>query len=80
MLTFFFIILPILLVVHVIRLFTRPFRYSRRYGSPFYGGYGNGYGYGPGYGRRHHHRGLGGGLFSILALVALDRIFSSRRY
>jgi hypothetical protein len=76
MLTFFFIILPILLVVHVIRLFTRPFRYSRRYSSPFYGGYG----YGPGYGCRHHHRGLGGGLFSILALVALDRIFSGRRY
>jgi hypothetical protein len=74
MLTFFFIILPILLVVHVVRLITRPFRYSRRYGSPFYGGYNNGYGC------RHHHRGFGGGLFSILALVALDRIFSGRRY
>ncbi|ADW70758.1 hypothetical protein [Granulicella tundricola] len=74
MFTLLFIVLPILLVIHVVRLFTRPFRY-RSYRQPFgYGGYGN---YG-GYGRRRH--GLGGSLFSILALVALDRIFTGRRF
>ena len=66
------ILILLLLVVFVVRLITRPFRYARR--ASRFMGYGPGYNNGYGYGRRHRH-GFGGGLFSILALVALDRLF-----
>lgn len=70
-----FVLIPIVLaalaVSIVVRVLVRlfiPFRrrgYGNRFGGPF------------GYGRRS---GLGGSLMSILALVALDRIFTSRRF
>ena len=66
------LILLLFLVSIVVRLITRPFRY-RRFGAW------NGYGYNPyNYGCRRHHGRLGG-LLPIIALVALDRIFT-RRY
>jgi hypothetical protein len=73
------IVLLILFVVFVsvvMRLITAPFRYRywRRRG---YCGYGDPY-YNPYlYGCRRRHR-LLGGLLPILALVALDRIFTRR--
>ncbi len=81
------LILAIVAVIVLVRLITLPFRVARR--ARFFGGYGNGYGlgngfgYGGGWGNRYgygcrHHR--GGGLFTILALVALDRIFTGRRF
>ncbi len=63
------LILLIVLISAVVRLVTAPFRYGRR--NRFYG-YGNPCGYGYGYRRRHS------GLFTVLALVALDRIFGRR--
>ncbi len=73
-----FLFLPIILLVSIVRLVTLPFRMARR--QRYYGGYyGNDRGYNPyGYGRRRHH-GFGG-IGTILALVALDRIFSGRRF
>ena len=62
----------IVIVSLVIRLVVAPFRYRRHYG------YGDGF-YNPyRYGCRRRH-GLIGGLLPILALVALDRLFT-RRY
>ncbi len=75
MFTLFFFA-PILLAIVVVRLVLRALGFGRHY-RPFMGygsGYNNGFGYGRGYGCRHRH-GFGGGLFSILALVALDRLF-----
>jgi hypothetical protein len=58
----------------VVRLVAAPFRYSRRswsgYGDPYY----NPYRYGC-----RRNRGFAGGLLPIIALVALDRLFT-RRY
>ena len=64
-----FIIVPIVVVVLAIRLVTRLlFGFNR----------GAGYGYRRGFGHRRH--GFGGGLFTILSLVAFDRLFLGRRW
>ncbi len=75
-------ILLVVLLVVVIRVLTAPFRHRRwhrrrgGYGQGWGNGY-NGYGgygsYGYGFGRRP-----GRGLLTILALVALDRLFGRR--
>ena len=64
----------ILIISAVIRLVTAPFRYGFRrrfsgYGDPSYNPYR--------YGCRRRH-GIVGGLLPILALVALDRMFTRR--
>jgi hypothetical protein len=69
MFTLLFVVLPIVLVVHVVRLFMRPYRSGGQYYNPYFGGYGC-----------RRHRGIGRSLFSILALVALDRLFTGRRF
>ncbi len=72
-----FFLAPIILLVLVVRLVTLPFRIARR--QRWNGGY---YGYDRGYNpyrygcRRHRFGGIG----TILALVALDRIFGGRRF
>jgi hypothetical protein len=66
---FFLLVLVAILVSIVVRILTLPFRYRRSYY-----GYDNPYRYGC----LRHHR-LLGRLLPILALVALDRIFT-RRY
>jgi hypothetical protein len=66
------LIVVIVLISAVVRLITLPFRYGYRH--RYFYGYDNPYRYGC----RRHHR-LLGGLFPILVLVALDRIFT-RRY
>jgi len=68
------LILLIVIVSALVRLITFPFRYGyrRRYfgfGDPYY----NPYRYGC-----RRHRGLLGGWLPIMALVALDRIFTRR--
>jgi hypothetical protein len=67
------LILPLVLISAVVRIFTAPFRYGFRrriYGyDPYYNPYR--------YGCRRHHR-LLGGFLPIVALIALDRIFSRR--
>ena len=67
-------ILLLVLISAVVRIFTAPFRYGfrrrRLYG---YDAYYNPYRYGC----RRHHR-LLGGLLPIVALIALDRIFTRR--
>ena len=65
------LILVIVLIFAAVRLITLPFRYGYRHRT--YYGYDNPYRYGC----RRHHRFLGG-LLPILALVALDRIFTRR--
>jgi asparagine N-glycosylation enzyme membrane subunit Stt3 len=72
---FLLLILLIVLISAAVRIVTAPFRYGHRH-RRFYGydPYYNPYRYGC---RRHH--GLFGRVLPILALVALDRIFS-RRY
>jgi hypothetical protein len=76
MLIHFFITLLIIsfIIRLIVRAIFRPFRYGRRWS-----GYGyNGYGYNPyQYGCRRRHRFLGG-LLPIVALVALDRLFTRR--
>jgi hypothetical protein len=74
MLTFFLIptILILVAISLVIRLVIRPLLNPYRIRRPYFGPYGY-YGYGRGY-RRHRF----GGLLSILALVALDRIIGRR--
>jgi hypothetical protein len=57
----------------ILRLIVRPLWNPYRIRRPYCGPYGY-YGYGPGYRRRH----FPGGLLSILALVALDRIIGRR--
>ena len=57
----------------VLRLIIRPIWNPYRIRRPYYGPYGY-YGYGRSYRRRH----FPGGLLSILALVALDRIIGRR--
>ena len=69
---FLLLILVAILVSIVVRVVTLPFRYRRYYGRSYYG-YDNPYRYGC----RRHHRVLGR-LLPILALVALDRIFTRR--
>ena len=68
------LLILILIVSAVIRLITAPFRYCYRrrhfgFGDPYYNPYR--------YGCRRHH-GVLGGLLPILALVALDRLFTRR--
>ena len=68
------LLILILIVSAVIRLITAPFRFGNRhryfgYGDPYYNPYR--------YGCRRHH-GMLGGLLPILALVALDRLFTRR--
>jgi asparagine N-glycosylation enzyme membrane subunit Stt3 len=67
------LILLLVLVSAVVRIFTWPFRYGFRrrfYGcDPYYNPYR--------YGCRRHHR-LLGGFLPIVALIALDRIFTRR--
>ena len=68
------LLILILIVSAVIRLITAPFRFGHRhryfgYGDPYYNPYR--------YGCRRHH-GMLGGLLPILALVALDRLFTRR--
>ncbi len=66
------LILTLVLVSSVIRLLTAPFCFGRRYTGW------NSYGYNPyRYGCRRRHR-LLGDFLPILALVALDRIFTRR--
>ena len=66
-----FVIVPIVLLVVAIRLVTRLlFGFGR--------GAGLGYGSRRGFGHRRH--GFGGGLLTILSLVALDRLFLGRRW
>jgi len=60
------LVLAALIVSSIVRLLVRPFGYRHR-------------GYGAGFGRRRRH-GFGGALLSILALVALDRLFTGRRF
>jgi hypothetical protein len=74
MLTFFLIptILILVAISLIIRLVIRPLLNPYRIRRPYFGPYGY-YGYGRGY-RRHRF----GGLLSILALVALDRIIGRR--
>ncbi len=71
------VLAPILLAIVVVRILLRALGFGRHHRRPFMG-YGpgsyNGFGYGNRYGCRHRH-GFGGGLFSILALVAIDRLF-----
>jgi len=72
------ILAPILILVAVsvvFRLIFRPIWNPYRIRRPYFGPYGY-YGYGYGYRRRL----FPGGLLSILALVALDRIFGRRGY
>ena len=68
------LIILLFLICAVIRLITRPFRYGYRhryygYRDPYYNPYQ--------YGCRRRH-GMLGGLLPILALVALDRMFTRR--
>ena len=79
MFTLFFLA-PVILAFIVIRLVLRTLGFGRHYRRPFMGygrgscnGFGNQFGYNTRFGRHRH--GFGGGLFSILALVALDRLF-----
>lgn len=69
-----FVLIPLILAAVVVSIIVRIvlglFGVRRR-------GYRGRYNGGFGYGRR---RGLGGSLLSILALVALDRLFTSRRF
>jgi hypothetical protein len=77
MLIHFFITLLIIafLIRLIVRMIFRPFRQRRYYGG--WNGY-NSYGYNPYmYGCRRRHRFLGG-LLPIVALVALDRLFTRR--
>jgi hypothetical protein len=66
-------ILVLVLVSAVVRIFPAPFRYGfrrRLYGyDPYYNPYR--------YGCRRRHR-LLGGILPIVALIALDRIFTRR--
>jgi hypothetical protein len=71
-----FLFAPFLLLIVVIRLITLPLRMARRYG----GYYGNRYGWDGGYNPYRYGRRGFGGLGTILALVALDRIFGGRRF
>ncbi len=75
----FLLILVILLISSIVRLLTAPFRYGNYYRRPFFGYRRmDNYGYNPyAYGCRRHHRFLGG-LFPVIVLVALDRIFGRR--
>jgi hypothetical protein len=66
------LIILLILISAVIRLVTAPFRFGYRrrfYGDPYYNPYR--------YGCRRRHGRLGG-LLPILALVALDRMFTRR--
>lgn len=79
---FLFIILPILLIGSVISIVVRAlfgsFGFRNRYPR---GNWINGTGYGQGYGSnfgRHRRHGYGGSILSILALVALERLFTRR--
>ncbi len=69
-----FVIVPIVLAALVIsvvvRVITGVLGLGRR---RHFGRYNGGFGYG-------RRSGLGGSLLSILALVALDRLFTSRRF
>jgi len=70
------VILPILFLVAIIRLVTLPLRLRRRYGSY----YGRRYGWDGGHNPYRYGRRGFGGLGTIVALVALDRLFGGRRY
>jgi hypothetical protein len=66
------IIILLVIISAVVRIATRPFRYGYRrrcYGDVYYNPYR--------YGCRRRH-GLVGGLLPIVALVALDRLFTRR--
>jgi hypothetical protein len=69
------LILGLILIGVVIRMLRRPYWYGpRRYGDyRNWNGYGYGYGCGYGYGRPRF-----GGVLSVLALVALARMFGRR--
>jgi hypothetical protein len=69
------ILIPIFLFVAIIRLITLPLRLGRRYGY-----YGRRYGWDGGYNPYRYGRRGFGGLGTIVALVALDRLFGGRRY
>jgi hypothetical protein len=73
-----FLIAPIILTIIVVRILFRALGFGHRYRRPFMG-YGSGYnnGFGNRFSCRRRH-GFGGGLFTILALVALDRLFTRR--
>ena len=73
---FFFapVLVIAILAFVVVRILTAPFRYGRWHRRRYGCGYGPGWGYG-GYGYRP-----GRSLLGIVLLVALERIFSGRRY
>ena len=73
------IFLVVLFIKIILRLIFRPFGYRQRYRRPFfgYGGYGDGYNNPYAYGYRR--RGFGG-ILPIFLLVAIDRIFTGRRF
>jgi hypothetical protein len=66
-------ILLLVLMAAVVRIFTAPLRYGFRRRLYGHDPYDNPYRYGC----RRHHR-LLGGVLPIMALIALDRIFSRR--
>lgn len=75
-----FVVLPVLimvlLVAGLVRMVTSPFRY-RRHRHWGYRQDWSGYGYnGCGYGGRR--RGFGGGLLTVLGLLALERLLGRR--
>jgi hypothetical protein len=65
------ILLPVILVLVVVRILTAPFRYGRWHRR--YYGYGRGW-RGDGYWNPYR-----GGVLTVLAIVALERLFG-RRY
>jgi hypothetical protein len=69
------VLIPIFLFVAIIRLITLPLRLGRRYGY-----FGRRYGWDGGYNPYRYGRRGFGGLGTIAALVALDRLFGGRRY
>lgn len=69
-----FVVVVVLFAI-VIRVLTAPFGMGRWHRRRY--GFGYGRGWGGGYGCRHPYG--GGGLLTILALVALERLFG-RRY
>jgi hypothetical protein len=69
-----FLLAPIFIVLALVRLVTLPFRMGRRYRSYY------GYGYDRGYNPYRYGRLGFGGWGTIVALVALDRLFGGRRY
>ena len=77
MFTLIFLV-PIILTILVVRLVLRALSFGLRDRRPFMGyGSNSGFGYGHRFGCQRRS-GFGGGLFTLLTLVALDRLFTRR--